>query len=109
VVDKFKPGHQVGQMVEGAEVVGGASPNSIAVGSKYAYVSNATNDNISVIDYKNHKIVSHIPIKVHPLIDKYRGLLPFGICLSKDEKTLYVALLGFNAIAVIDLEKKVTR
>ncbi len=109
IIDKFKPGHQIGQMVEDAEVVGGASPNSIAVGSKYAYVSNATNDNISVIDYRSHKIVGHIPIKVDPLINRYRGLLPFGICLSKDEKTLYAALLGFNAIAVIDLEAKRTR
>ena len=56
VIDKFKTGFQIGQMIEDAEVVGGASPNSLAVGSKYAYVSNATNDNISVIDYKNHKI-----------------------------------------------------
>ncbi|MDB5249082.1 MAG: Phosphoesterase family protein [Segetibacter sp.] len=108
VIDRFKPGHQVGQMVEDAEVVGGASPNSIAVGSKYAYVSNATNDNISIIDYRNHKIVGHIPIRVNRLIDRYRGLLPFGVCLSKDEKTLYAALLGFNAIAVIDVDKKVT-
>ena len=56
VIDKFKTGFQIGQMIEDAEVVGGASPNSLAVGSEYAYVSNATNDNISVIDYKNHKI-----------------------------------------------------
>ncbi|HTI09580.1 MAG TPA: bifunctional YncE family protein/alkaline phosphatase family protein [Puia sp.] len=109
VMDRYKPGHQIGQMVEGAEVVGGASPNSLAVGSRYAYVSNATNDNISVIDYRQHKIIDHIPIRVDSLIDRYRGLLPFGLALSKDEKTLYAALLGFNAIAVIDLEKKVTR
>ena len=55
VINKFKTGHQVGQMIEDAEVVGGASPNSIAVGSQYAYVTNATNDNISMIDYKNGK------------------------------------------------------
>ncbi|MCW3105609.1 MAG: Phosphoesterase family protein [Segetibacter sp.] len=109
VIDKFKPGHQIGQMVEDAEVIGGASPNSIAVGSRYAYVTNATNDNISVIDYRSHKIVDHIPVKVDTLIDHYRGLLPFGIDLSKDEKTLYVALLGFNAIAVIDVETKLTK
>ena len=60
-------------MIEGAEVVGGASPNSIAVGEKYAYVTNATNDNISMIDYRNHKMVGNIPIKVSPLIDHYRG------------------------------------
>lgn len=109
VVNKFKTGYQVGHMIEDAEVVGGASPNSIAVGSKYAYVTNATNDNIAVIDYKAGKIITHIPVKVDNRIDHYRGLLPFGITLSKDEKTLYVALLGFNAIAVIDVDTKATK
>lgn len=102
VIDRFKPGFQIGQMIEDARVVGGASPNSLAVGNKYAYVTNATNDNISVIDYNAHKLVKNIQIKVDPQLDKYRGLLPFGITLSADEKTLYVALLGFNAVAVID-------
>lgn len=109
VIHRYKPGHAIGQMVEGAEVVGGASPNSLAVGQKYAYVSNATNDNITVIDYHAHKIVRHIPIRVDTLIDHYRGFLPFGITLSRDEKTLYVALLGFNAIAVVDVEQGITK
>ena len=103
VMDRYKPGHQLGQMVEGAEVVGGSSPNSLAVGVRYAYVTNATNDNISVIDYRSHRITGTIPIRVNPAIDRYRGLLPFGLTLTKDEKTLYVALLGFNAVAVIDI------
>ena len=102
VMDKFKTGFQIGTMIEGAEVVGGASPNSLAIGARYAYVSNATNDNISVIDYKNHNIVRNIQILADRRIDKYRGLLPFGLALSADEKTLYAALLGFNAVAVID-------
>jgi len=109
VIDKFKTGYQIGQMIEEAEVVGGASPNSLVVGTEYAYVSNATNDNISIIDYKNHRIVGHIPIHVDRRIDKYRGLLPFGIDLSKDGKTLYAALLGFNAVAVIDVESGRTK
>jgi DNA-binding beta-propeller fold protein YncE len=109
ITDKFKTGHQIGHMIEDAEVVGGASPNSIAVGSKYAYVSNATNDNISIIDYKEHKLLGHIPILVDKKIDKYRGLLPFGLTLSKDEKTLYVALLGFNAVAVVDVQTGQTK
>jgi len=108
VMDKFKTGHQIGQMVEEAEVVGGASPNSIAVGEQFAYVTNATNDNISIIDYKNHKLMGDIPILVDPRINRYRGLLPFGITLSKDEKTLYVALLGFNSVAVIDVVSRTT-
>ena len=109
VIDKFKTGFQIGEMIEEAEVVGGASPNSIAVGKKFAYVTNATNDNISIIDYKSHKIRGYIQITVDKRIDKFRGLLPFGITLSKDEKTLYVALLGFNAVAVIDVATKTTR
>lgn len=109
VMDKFKTGHQIGHMVEGAEVVGGASPNSIAVGTNLAYVTNASNDNISVLDYKNHKILGHISIKVDARIDHYRGLLPFGLTLSRDEKTLYVALLGFNAVAVIDVQSRTTK
>ena len=102
-VKVYKPGFQLGEMVEEMEVVGGSSPNSIAVGSKYVYVSNATNDNIAVIDYKTQQIKSHIPIQFSSLLDKRRGYLPFGITLSKDETKLYVTLLGLNAVAVIDV------
>jgi len=104
IIKKYKTGFQIGEMVEEMEVVGGSSPNSIAVGSKYIFVSNATNDNIAVIDYKNQKIKNHIPIKFSEQLDKRRGYLPFGLTLSKDEKTLYVALLGLNAVAIIDVE-----
>lgn len=108
ILSKLKTGHQIGELIEDIEVVGGASPNSIAVGKQYAYITNATNDNISVIDYRTQKIVKHIPIKVSPLLDKYRGLLPFGLTLSKDEKKIFVALLGFNAVAVIDIASEKT-
>ncbi len=109
VISKFKTGYQIGDNVEDAEVVGGASPNSIAVGKQFAYVTNASNDNVSVIDYTTQKIVGHIPIKIDNRIDKLRGSLPFGITMSKDEKTLYVALLGFNAVAVIDIPSQTTK
>ena len=74
----------------------GASPNSVVVGSRYAYVSNATNDNISIIDYKqpSETTAGPFPLKVDPKLDRYRGLMPFGMALTKDEKTLYVALLA---------------
>jgi DNA-binding beta-propeller fold protein YncE len=106
VVAKLKTGLQIGEKIEGAEIIGGASPNSVAVGSKYAYVSNATNDLISIIDVKKNKIISDIKLKVDKRIDKYRGLMPFGLTLSKDEKTLYVALLGLNAVAIVDIKKR---
>ena len=62
VVDKFKTGYQIGEMIEGAEVVGGVSPNSIVIGNEYAYVSNATNDNISIIDYGSLYHLPHAPL-----------------------------------------------
>ncbi|RKD88249.1 bifunctional YncE family protein/alkaline phosphatase family protein [Mangrovibacterium diazotrophicum] len=108
VISKFKTGYLVGETVEDAEVVGGASPNSIAVGREYAYVTNATNDNVAIIDYRTQELVGRIPIKIDDRIDHVRGLLPFGITMSKDEKTLYVALLGFNAVAVIDIPSRTT-
>ena len=113
VVSKLKTGVQIGEMIEEAEVVGGASPNSVVVGSRYGYVSNATNDNISVIDYRpggrsDRKLAGTIPLKIDrsdgpPKLDKYRGLMPFGLTLTKDQKTIYVALLAFNAVAVVDV------
>ncbi len=106
VTDKYKTGHQIGQFIEGAEIVGGASPNSIVVGEKFAYVSNATNDKISVLDLANHAIKEEIPIAIDQRIDSYRGATPFGLALSNDESTLYAALLGLNAVAVIDLQTK---
>ena len=105
---KLKTGMLLGELVEDAEVIGGASPNSIVMGNKFAYVTNATNDNIAVIDYKKGRIVKHIPITADQRIDKLRGLLPFGIDLTKDEKYLFVALLGFNAVAKIDLSNDKT-
>ncbi len=109
VINKFKTGYLIGETVEDAEVVGGASPNSIAVGKQYAYVTNASNDNVGIIDYTTQEIVGRIPIQIDERIDKLRGSLPFGITMSKDEKTLYVALLGFNAVAVIDIPTRTTK
>jgi YVTN family beta-propeller protein len=102
VIAKHKPGYQIGQMIEDLEVVGGASPNSVAVGKRFAYVSNATNDNIAVIDTASQKIVRHVHLTIDPRLDRRRGLMPFGLALSGDEKRLYVALLTLNSVAVID-------
>jgi YVTN family beta-propeller protein len=114
VVAKLKTGVQIGSMIEEAEVVGGSSPNSVAVGSRYAYVSNATNDNISIIDHKPGgrslpKLAGTISLKIDPRLDRYRGMMPFGLTLTKDEKTLYVALLAFNAVAVVDVPTRKVR
>ncbi len=102
VVAKEKTGYRMGEMINGLEVVGGASPNSIAAGTKKVFVSNATNDNISVLNPTSGLVVSTIQLTIDPAIDAYRGLLPFGLALSHDESRLYIALSTLNAVAVVE-------
>jgi len=103
VTAKIKTGHLVGAMVEGIPAVGGSSPNSLVATDDYVFVSNGSNDNISVIDIKNDTISHEIELKPDPRIRSFRGIIPFGLALSPDNKRLYVAEAGINAVAVIDI------
>ena len=102
VTHRIPTGHQVGDWIEGKEIIGGSSPNSIAIGKELAYITNATNDNITVLNYRTGVVKREIKISIDPNLDYLRGYLPFGIEISPDESRLYVALLGFNAVSVID-------
>ena len=103
VVARIKTGNLVGQMVEGIPAVGGSSPNSLAATSDFIFVSNGNNDNVTVIDIKRDAIVSEIFIKPHESVKQFRGVIPFGLAVSPDEKRLYVAASGINAIAVVEI------
>ncbi len=98
---KIKTGYLVGARRKNINTVGGASPSTVAVGKQLAYVSNATNDTISVIDIEKNQIVAQIELNV-PGLENLRGVLPFGLALSPDERKLYVACAGLNAVAVVD-------
>ncbi len=105
VIVKTKTGHLVGAEVEGIPAVGGASPNSLVATENYVFVSNGTNDNVSVI-YMDTDTVEHtIYLKPDPRARQFRGVIPFGLALSPDQKRLYVAESGLNSVAVIDIEK----
>jgi YVTN family beta-propeller protein len=103
VTAKIKTGHLVGAMVEGIPAVGGSSPNSMVATDKYVFVSNATNDNISVISVEKDTIINTIYLKPDERIKQFRGIIPFGLALSPDQKRLYVAESGINAVAVISV------
>ncbi len=103
IVAKIKTGAMVGEKVEGIPAVGGSSPNSMAATSKYVFVSNGNNDNISVIDIETNRIVKEIKLQLHEAVKRFRGVIPFGLAVSPDEKRLYVAESGLNAIGVIDV------
>ncbi len=105
VVAKTKTGHLVGAMVEGIPAVGGASPNSLVATDDYVFVTNGTNDNISVISIEKDTVVSTIYIKPDQRIKQFRGVIPFGLALSPDQQKLFVACSGINAVAVVDTKK----
>ncbi len=105
VIAKTKTGHLVGSKVEGIPAVGGSSPNSLVATNKYVFVSNGTNDNVSVLSVERDTVVQTIYLKPDARIKQFRGVIPFGLALSPDNKRLYVAESGINAVAVIDVEK----
>ena len=105
VIAKTKTGNIVGALVEGIPAVGGSSPNSLVASDDYVFVTNGTNDNISVISIEKDTIVNTIFIKPDERIKQFRGVIPFGLALSPDNQKLYVACSGINAVAVIDVKK----
>jgi YVTN family beta-propeller protein len=103
VVAKTKTGHLIGAMVEGIPAVGGSSPNSLAASDKYVFVSNGNNDNISVIDMEHDTVFADIPLKPEARLSAFRGVIPFGLAMSPDQKRLYVCESGINAVGVVDI------
>jgi YVTN family beta-propeller protein len=103
VTAKVKTGILVGERVEGIPAVGGSSPNSVVASDRYVFVSNGNNDNVSVIDPGAGKVVKTIDLQLDPRLGRYRGAIPFGLALSPDQKRLYVAESGLNAVAVVDV------
>ena len=105
VTQKIHTGYLVGAERGDTRTVGGASPGALAVGRDRIYVSNATNDTISVLDAATGARVAEIALNV-PGLETLRGVLPFSVALTADESRLYVACAGLNAVAVIDVRTR---
>jgi YVTN family beta-propeller protein len=102
---RIKTGNLVGSLIDSIPAVGGSSPNSIVATNDYIFVSNGNNDNISVISVSKDTVVHTIYLKPDERIRQFRGVIPFGLALSPDQRRLYVAESGINAIGVIDAVK----
>lgn len=100
-----KTGHKL------KDIIVGLHPNDIVSdkNGKFIYVTNSNSDNISVINTINDEVMETISVRLQPEINPFFGDSPNGLCLSPDEKTLYVANGMDNAIAVISLGKNATR
>ena len=89
------------------EILTGLHPNDIISDSKgnFVYVSNANSDNVSVISTTEDRIIETISTRLQPASNPYFGDSPNGLCLTPDDRSLYVANGMDNAIAVIKLGK----
>ncbi len=97
VVAKVRTGIPVGE-----QSVGGSSPGDVVAGKKYVFVSNAAQDSITILDARTNQVKKTVVLEPAESVKGLRGVLPFGMALSHDEKRLYVACAGINAVAVLD-------
>jgi YVTN family beta-propeller protein len=100
VLDRIRTGLPIGD-----QIVGGSSPGAVVAGKKRIFVSNATQDSISVIDTRSGKMEENALIAPASEVKGLRGVLPFGMALSPNEKRLYVACAGINAVAVVETDQ----
>ncbi|MDX2306533.1 MAG: alkaline phosphatase family protein [Microscillaceae bacterium] len=103
VTSKIKTGILVGHKFKEVPAVGGSSPNSLVATDKQIFVSNGNNDCISVIDAKKGVVTDTLFLSPDERLGDFRGILPFGLTLSPDQKRLFVAESGINALAVVDV------
>jgi YVTN family beta-propeller protein len=90
------------------EIVTGLHSNDIisSKNGRYVYITNSNSDNVSVIDARKKTLSETISVKLQPEVNTFFGDSPDGLCLSPDEKTLYVANGMDNALAVVRLGKQ---
>jgi DNA-binding beta-propeller fold protein YncE len=100
VVAKVRTGIPVGD-----QSVGGSSPGDVVVRKKKVFVSNAAQDSITILDARTNQVKKTVVLEPAESVKGLRGVLPFGMALSPDEKRLYVACAGINAVAVLDAHK----
>ena len=65
------------------------------------FVANANDNTVSRLDIKTGKIVETLNTPLYPT--NLSGSTPDGLCLSADEKTLYIACADNNCLSVFDI------
>jgi len=83
---------------------GGSSPSGVVVTADRVFVSNSSNDSITVIDPKSNTVTAEIPIRIAGF-ETLRGVLPVGMAYHQKSGWLLVAEAGINAVAVIDTKE----
>jgi DNA-binding beta-propeller fold protein YncE len=102
----MKTGLKVGEWEYGIGTYSGSHPNSVAVGKRFVYVANGNNDLVSVLHPRSYKELGRISLSILKGGDrKLKGVQPVALALSLDERYLFVAEAGINAVGVVRLGK----
>jgi len=103
-----KTGPLVGESEDSIAAYSGSHPNAVIMGPEAIYVANGNNDSISVLRPDKYKEKQRVRLSfLNNAIDGHlKGLQPVGLALSPDNRYLYVAEAGINAVGVIKLGKK---
>ncbi|MBC7374796.1 MAG: bifunctional YncE family protein/alkaline phosphatase family protein [Frankiales bacterium] len=102
VVAKVKTGPLVGQVVDGLPATGTSAPVAVLRDGDRVWVSNNHSDTVALLDATTNRVIASIALTPSVAAKDLRGVQPFGLALSPDHRTLFVAESGLNAVAVID-------
>jgi YVTN family beta-propeller protein len=84
----------------------GSHPDALLVSASGGrlFVANGDSDTISIVDTKLDSVQQTIPLRPSS-VSGLPGATPTGLCLSPDQRTLYVTLADMNAVAVVKLDR----
>ncbi len=95
---------------ETKRIATGANPLALAFNKAQTalYVANAGSDTVSIVDTATDRVTGSVLLR--PAVNRnLPGATPTALCLSPDEKTLYVTLADMNAVAVVDVTSKTVK
>lgn len=78
-----------------------ASELALSANGKTLFVANCNEDTVTEIDTERRRVRRQITVK--PDMSLPFGSMPSALALSPDQRTLYVACSGNNAVAVLDI------
>ena len=81
----------------------GDNPNDLCItkDGKYLFVANSNDNNVSVIDTRQLKVIETLNAALYP--DSPSGSTTNSVTLNEDDKILYIANADNNCLAVFDV------
>jgi DNA-binding beta-propeller fold protein YncE len=85
----------------------GDHPNEIIISddNRFAYISCANDNTVSVIDLQKKKAVASVSTAIHP--DAPEGSTTNSVCLTPDQKTVLAANADNNSLTIVDVRDPV--